>query len=339
MELYDLTIVGAGPVGLYGATLASLHGMSVKVVESLPECGGQLRALYPEKLIYDVPGFPAVTGKALAAALEEQALQYQPRMCLGETVEELEIRPDGTFVLRSAKATHFTRAILITAGIGAFAPRKLPAEGAQRFEGRGVYYFVPAFQSFQGMRVVVVGGGDTALDWTLALAPYAAQVILVHRRTEFRAQAESVRRVRELGNVVVRTPCEVREVGGTDTVEWVTLTCAGTGQEERLPADAVVSGLGFHSDLGPIRHWGLEVVGSTVKVDPATMQTSLPGIFAAGDVVSYPGKVRLIANGFGEIGIAVDAIRHYLHPSVTGHLPHSTNLKHLQTMRRREENP
>lgn len=328
MAVYDLTIIGGGPVGLFGATMARLHGMSAKIIESLPELGGQLYALYPEKPIYDVAGFPSIPAKDLALQLIAQAEQFHPTICLGESVSKLERTEDGTWRLITDKGEHETRAILITVGIGSFVPRPLPAAGADRFEGRGVYYFVPALSSFEDQHVVVVGGGDTAVDWTLAIAPRAKSVTLIHRRNEFRAQQESLRIMRETGNILLKTPYEMAEILGDDAVTGVVVKPVGGSETEHLPANSVVSGLGFLPTLGPVKEWGLEFEGSNmIKVSLSTMATNLPGIYAAGDVAHYPGKVKLIATGFGEIGIAIAQIRTYLDPSKKGSLPHSTNIK------------
>jgi thioredoxin reductase len=221
-----------------------------------------------------------------------------------------------------------TRVILITVGIGAFVPRKLPAEGAERFEDRGVYYLMPPLNHFQGRRVLVVGGGDTALDWTLAIAPRAQEVILVHRRNQFRGQEESIRLIEESPVVTVKTPYELVRVEGENAPERAVLKPVGSGDEEVLAIDDVVGGLGFLPTLGPVKTWGLQLEGNTITVDPGSMATNLPGVYAVGDVAQYPGKVKLIATGFGEVGIAVAQIRSYIDPSKHG-LPHSTNLRNI----------
>lgn len=326
MAIYDVTIIGGGPVGLFGATMGGLHGMSVKVIESLPELGGQLYALYPEKPIYDVAGFPGVPAKELVGHLVTQAMRYHPTICLEESVLSLAATPEGPYRLTTNKGEHLTRTVLITVGIGAFTPRKLPAAGAEAWAHKGLYYFVPSMIEFSRKRVVVVGGGDTAVDWTLALAPYAESVALVHRRAEFRAQESSLREVHESPNVTVKTMCEITAINGTEAIESVTLTSSETGLTEELPADAVVSGLGFQPNLGPVKTWGIQLQGNAIAVSLDSMQTNLPGVYAAGDVAAYPGKVKLIATGFGEIGIAVAQIRSYLDPTKKG-LPHSTNIK------------
>ncbi|MDA8194290.1 MAG: NAD(P)/FAD-dependent oxidoreductase [Thermaerobacter sp.] len=326
MAVFDVTIIGGGPVGLFGATMARLHGMTAKIIESLPELGGQLYALYPEKPIFDVGGFPSIPAKDLAAQLIAQTERFHPTICLDESVLRIEATESG-YRLYTSQGVHETRAILITVGIGAFVPRKLPANDAERFEGRGVYYFVPALTAFAGRQVVVVGGGDTAVDWALAIAQHAASTTLVHRRNEFRAQPESLRLLRETPRIHLKTPYEMIGVAGSDTLTSVTIKPVGDGEPETVRADAVVSGLGFLPTLGPVKDWGLALEGNAITVAPTSMATNLRGVWACGDVAQYPGKVKLIATGFGEIGIAIAQIRTYLDPSKKGHLPHSTNIK------------
>ncbi len=328
LDGYDLLIVGGGPVGLFAAAMAGLHGMRAAIVESLPELGGQLTALYPEKHIFDVAGFTSVTGAELAEALIAQALHYRPTLYLGTTAQTLEAGQGGGYILATSDGRLAARAILVTAGLGAFVPRRLPAEGAEAFEGRGVYYIPPALREFQGKDVVVVGGGDTALDWAWEIAQHARRVYVVHRREEFRAQPGSLDRIQQLPSVHLKAPCELRAVRGGDRLTHAVLEHLGDGGQETVEAQAVVSGLGFHAQLGPLKEWGLAFQGShAIAADPATMATNLPGVFAAGDIAAYPGKVKLIATGFGDVGIAMGPIRSYLHPELKGALPHSTNLK------------
>lgn len=329
MDIKDVIVIGAGPVGLFGATMARLHGLSTAIIESLPELGGQLYALYPEKPIYDVAGFYGITGKDLAVQLIEQAGHFSPDFIVGQSVESIRSIDDGgelVYEVVTTKAAHHARVVLITVGIGAFIPRKLPAEGAESFENRGVYYLMPPLDHFQDRRVVVVGGGDTALDWALAISPRSQHLTLVHRRNQFRGQEESIRIIEESPHITVKTPYELARVEGGGKIEQIVLKEIGTDHEEVLPMDDVVGGLGFLPSLGPVKTWGLELDGNTITVDPSSMATNLPGVYAAGDVAQYPGKVKLIATGFGEIGIAIAQIRSYIDPSKHG-LPHSTNLK------------
>ncbi len=332
MDLYDITVIGGGPVGLFSATMAGLHGMKVKILESLPELGGQLYALYPEKPIYDVAGFPSILAKDLANALVSQMMRFKPMVCLSESVLSIEERSQGSeyeFVLTTTKGAHRSRSVLIAIGLGSFVPRKLPAMGADRFEDDGVYYFVPSLTHFAGHRVAVVGGGDTAVDWALAVSNYAQHVHLIHRRDEFRAQEDSLRQVLESDTITVHTFAEVTEVIGAHTIEAMRLAQTDADSEEILPIDAVIGGLGFQPNLGPAKTWGLDLKGSGVVVSPSTMGTNRQGIFAVGDVAHYDGKVKLIATGFGEVGIALARIRTLLHPELKG-LPHSTNVKSLR---------
>lgn len=331
MEATDVTVIGGGPVGLFAAALLGLHGLRVTIVESLPQLGGQLTALYPEKQIYDVAGFPSVAAADLAQALVDQAMRHSPQVHLGAAVQGLSSLPEGGFLLQMADRAHLTRAVLITAGIGAFTPRRLPSAGAERFDGRGVYYVPPPMRHFDGQDVVVVGGGDTAVDWAREIAAHARQVVLVHRRSDFRAQPGSVQDLWRRPNVEAKTPYEVREILGDGHLEGVVVQNAATGETERLTAQSIVSGLGFHAQLGPLLQWGLRLEGHSIAVDPSTMQTNLCGVFAAGDIAAYPGKVKLIATGFGEVGIAAGPIRTFVHPHLKGALPHSTNLRAAQT--------
>ena len=328
MEHYDLAIVGGGPVGLFAAAMAGLHGLQAVIVESLPQLGGQLTALYPEKTIYDVAGFTSVTARDLAAALVGQAMHYHPALLLGVTAAGLRRHEDGSLRLATSQEEIAAAAILITAGLGAFTPRRLPAENAERFVGRGVYYIPPGLREFSGKDVLVVGGGDTALDWAREIARHARRVYLVHRRSEFRAQPGSLERIRSLDRVEIRAPRELKAVLGADKVSHAVLESPLGGEPETLAVQAIVSGLGFHAQLGALKDWGLGLQGSHgVLVDPATMATNLPGVFAAGDIAAYPGKAKLIATGFGEVGIAMGPIRSHVRPRLRGALPHSTNLR------------
>lgn len=332
MELYDVTVVGGGPVGLFGATMAGLHGMRVKIIESLPELGGQLYALYPEKPIYDVAGFPSILAKDLSSALVTQMMRFKPTVCMEEsvlTVTEQQNEGSSEFLLTTDKGTHRTRTVLIAVGLGSFVPRKLPALNAERFEANGLYYLVPALTHFTGRQVAVVGGGDTAVDWTLAVAPYAQAVHLIHRRDQFRAQEDSIRQIEETENISIYTFTEVAEIVGQDRIEALRLVDTDNETEAMLPIDAVIGGLGFVPDLGPVKTWDLDLKGSSIVVSLANMETNRPGFYAVGDVAAYDGKVKLIATGFGEVAIAIARIRSYLHPNLKG-LPHSTNIKSLK---------
>ncbi|MER2093599.1 MAG: NAD(P)/FAD-dependent oxidoreductase, partial [Saccharopolyspora rectivirgula] len=295
----DLLVVGAGPAGLFAAYYAGFRGMSVAVADALPEPGGQITAMYPEKMIFDVAGFPAVRGRDLVAGLVEQASQYNPVYLLGRAAANLSTEEDGFLVRLGGSERVRARAVLITAGIGEFSPRPLPA--AEGWTGRGVVHFIPDLSAHSGHDVVVVGGGDSAFDWALALHPVARSVTLVHRRNRFRAHPGLVRKVTDLGIPVI-TPAEIAEIRGDEEgVREVEITV--DGRRDVLPAQTVVAALGFTADLGPITEWGLELEKRAIRVD-SSMRTNRPRIYAAGDVATYPGKVKLIATGFGEAATA-----------------------------------
>lgn len=296
----DMLIVGAGPTGLFAAYYAGFRGHRVAVVDSLPELGGQITAMYPEKMIFDVAGFPAVKGRELVEGLVEQAATASPAYFLDRTASSLEHADDGVTVGLDDGTQIRAGAVLVTAGIGKFSPRPLPA--GEGWLGRGLEFFVPSFAPYAGKDVVIVGGGDSAFDWALHLEPVAASVTLVHRRDAFRAHERTVQQVRESAVEIV-TRAEVSKLNGNGTLESVEITV--DGQTVTKPAQAVVAALGFIADLGPLQEWGLEVLKRHIVVD-AAMRTNLGRVFAAGDITEYPGKVRLIAVGFGEAATAVN---------------------------------
>ncbi len=297
----DLLIIGAGPTGLYAAYYAGFRGLDVAVVDSLPELGGQITAMYPEKAILDVAGFPSVKGRDLVEGLVEQAATADPTYLLDRTATSLQRDDDSVTITLDDGTTVRAGAVLITAGIGKFSPRPLPA--GDGWLGRGMEFFVPSFAPYAGKDVVIVGGGDSAFDWALHLQPVASSVTLVHRRDAFRAHQRTVEQVRA-SDVAIVTKAQVTGLFGEEHLSEVEI--AVDGQEpERRPAQALVAALGFIADLGPLQTWGIEVEKRHVVVDSA-MRTSLPRVFAAGDITEYPGKVRLIAVGFGEAATAVN---------------------------------
>ncbi|XVV04662.1 NAD(P)/FAD-dependent oxidoreductase [Actinosynnema sp. CA-248983] len=316
----DLLIVGAGPTGLFAAYYAGFRDLSVALVDSLPEAGGQITAMYPEKMIFDVAGFPAVRGRELVTALVAQADQWQPTYLLGRQARTLSTVDDGLAVGLADGAVVRAGAVLITAGIGEFKPRPLPA--GDGWLERGVVHFVPTLNVHTGQDVVVVGGGDSAFDWALALHPIAKSVTLVHRRATFRAHPPTVRQVRDLGIEII-TDAEVLELRGDDHVAEVELGLKG-GDRKVLPAQTVVAALGFTADLGPIESWGVELDHRAIVVD-TTMRTARERVYAAGDVAQYPGKVKLIATGFGEAATAVNNIAVMLNPDAHLFPGHSSN--------------
>lgn len=318
-KVIDITIIGGGPVGLFTAFYAGMRDASAKMIDSLPQLGGQLSELYPEKFIYDVAGFPKVKAIDLVDKLIEQTSQFHPTVCLNEKVLKIQKREDDLFELVSDKAVHLSKSIIITAGIGAFSPKPLPAANADQFEGKGIYYYIDDLKKFKDKRVIVVGGGDSAVDFSLMLDGVAKSVTLVHRRDGFRAHEENVKTLMASG-VDVRTFYEVKELKGDDVLKGATLIENRSKETIDVEADAIISSLGFSASLGPILEWGLDIEDNTVVVD-SRMRTSVPGIFAAGDIVNYPGKIKLIATGFGEAPTAVNNAKIYLDPSskIVGH--------------------
>lgn len=306
----DLLVVGAGPTGLYAGFYAGFRGLSTAVVDTLPEPGGQVTAMYPEKLIYDVAGFPAVRGRDLVDGLVAQAARYEPTYLLGHQAATLSTHSDGLDVGLADGGTVHTRAVLITGGLGTFTPRPLPS--GDGWAGRGLVHFIPSMAAHAEQDVVVVGGGDSAFDWALALHPVARSVTLVHRRAKFRAHAGTVDAVKALGVELV-TDAQVLDFRSDAHGALVGLDVQVDGHVRTLAAQAVVAALGFTADLGPITEWGLDIDHRQITVD-STMRTPRDRMYAAGDICTYPGKVNLIATGFGEAATAVNNIAVALDP-------------------------
>jgi ferredoxin/flavodoxin---NADP+ reductase len=318
----DALIVGAGPVGLYAAYYAGFRGQSVAVMDSLPEIGGQVCAMYPEKLIYDIAGFAAVRGRDLITGLAEQAGRYGPRYLLGEEARSLAYDDGAPVVTTSSGLRVRARFVVVTGGIGTFTPRPLPALAP--FENRGLAYFVPRPEEYRDRDVVIVGGGDSAFDWALTLSPLARSVCVVHRRETFRAHEALVRQVADLG-VPVITSAELVAASGDGWIEAVDVRRKPAGETTRLKAQAVVAALGFTADIGALESWGLDVAQRRLVVDTA-MATNLDRVYAAGDITEYPGKVRLIAVGFGEAATAVNNAVAALDPRAPLFPGHSSDL-------------
>ena len=310
MPQVDLVIIGAGPTGLFSAYYAGFRGLSVAVVDSLPELGGQITAMYPEKAILDVAGFPSIKGRDLVAGLVAQADTAKPDYFLDRTAETLKHLGDRVVIGLDDGTLIEAGAVLITAGIGKFSPRALPA--GDGWVGRGLEFFVPSFAPYHGKDVVIVGGGDSAFDWAQHLEPMASSVTLVHRRDAFRAHERTVAAVRE-SSVEIITKAQVTALRGDEGVEEVEIVVDGQDPMVR-PAQAVVAALGFIADLGALQTWGITTAKRHVVVDSA-MRTNLERVFAAGDITEYPGKVRLIAVGFGEAATAVNNAAVAIDPS------------------------
>ncbi|MET7748919.1 NAD(P)/FAD-dependent oxidoreductase [Micromonospora sp. NPDC005367] len=301
MREVDVAVIGAGPTGLFAAYYAGFRGLSVAVIDALPEPGGQVTAMYPEKLILDVAGFPSIKGRDLVANLVAQTAPFNPRYLLGTRAEKLTYADERPVLGLGGGERLHCGAVVVTGGLGSFTPRPLPV--AEHFVGTGIVYFVPQPAELAGRDVLIVGGGDSAFDWALTLHPLARSVTLVHRREKFRAHAATVSRVLGLP-IRVLVNAEVTRLHGDGTVTGAEITVRG-GATEILPVDTVVAALGFTADLGPLAEWGLRLDRRHILVD-STMATNLPRVFAAGDITEYPGKVRLIATGFGEAATAVN---------------------------------
>ncbi len=331
-SITDVTIIGGGPVGLFGAFYAGLRKMSVKIIDSLPELGGQLSTLYPEKYVYDMPGFPQVLAGALAREMTEQALRFEPQVCLGEMVLKFERDPEGIITLHTQRAQHRTRTLIIATGAGAFSPKRLNATGVEQFEGKGVYYFVRSKAQFEGKRLLIVGGGDSAVDWAMNLADSAKSITLIHRRDKFRCHEESLDWLMNRSQVETILWHELAGVMGGEQVECAEIFDNRTQEKKTLPVDAVLLNIGFSADLGPVKQWGVRLEGQTIPVNQY-MQVSdtegqlIPGVYCAGDVAAFPGKLKLIATGCGEIATAVYHAKTVVDPSVRFTQVHSSNME------------
>ncbi len=325
-DIFDLTIIGGGPIGLFAAFYAGMRGLRAKIVDSLEELGGQLIAVYPEKYIYDVAGFPKILAKDYVGEAVEQGLSTGAVACLSEEVQALEHHPaDNLIKLTTSKAEHWTRTVLIAAGVGAFEPKRLEAPGVDDFHGRGIHYFVRNLEQFRDREVVIVGGGDSAVDWALTLEPIAKNVTVIHR-SKFRAHERSVEQLEGSRAQLYYPFYEVKEVRGDDHLEEVHFHQARTGEEHVVPAHELIVAIGFSGRLGALKEWGFTIERNTIVVDPLTMETGLPGVFAAGDIVTHPAKFKLIATGAAEAVIAVNHAVTYIDPTARLDAGHSTNL-------------
>ncbi|HSJ24477.1 MAG TPA: NAD(P)/FAD-dependent oxidoreductase [Longimicrobiales bacterium] len=337
-EPRDLTIIGGGPTGLFAAFYAGLRGISCRIIDSLPELGGQLTALYPEKYIYDVGGFPRILARDLAANLVEQGLQFGADVRLEEQVQDLDAVDDG-YVLTTNGGRYPSKTVLIAGGKGAFAPRVLECPGYESLLGKGVEYHVKDPARYAGRRVLIIGGGDSAVDWVLNLKDVAERLIIIHRREGFRAHAHSMKLMREAveaGQVELLTHREVRAIHGDACVTAVTIFDNRTDEDETHDVDAIISLIGFKPDLGPIGRWGLELQRNTIRVNHR-METNLSGVYAAGDIAHYDGKLELIATGFSEAAMAVNHAVHDINPTARYSPGHSTNLKVFKEREEAEE--
>ncbi|WP_374722523.1 NAD(P)/FAD-dependent oxidoreductase [Peribacillus tepidiphilus] len=324
-KVYDITIIGGGPVGLFTAFYGGMRQASVKIIESLPQLGGQLSALYPEKYIYDVAGFPKVRAQELINNLKEQMAKFDPTIVLEQSVEKLEKLEDGIFKLTTNKEEHFSKTVIITAGNGAFQPRRIELESASQYEGKNLHYFIDDLNQFAGQKVMVCGGGDSAVDWALMLEPIAEKVTIVHRRDKFRAHEHSVENLKN-SKVDIKTPyVPVELIGDGEKITQVVLEDVNGENKEVIDVDSVIVNFGFVSSLGPIKEWGLTIEKNSIVVN-SKMETNIPGIYAAGDICTYEGKVKLIACGFGEAPTAVNNAKSYIDPKAKVQPLHSSSM-------------
>ena len=324
----DAVIIGAGPVGLFGVFQLGMLRLSCHVVDALPVPGGQLTALYPEKPIYDIPGFPTILAGDLVDRLTEQAAPFNPQYHLGVTVTALTGLPDGRWAVElSDGGALIAPVVVIAAGPGAFGPNRPPLPGLADFEGRSVFYMGRRREDLRGRRVVIAGGGDSAVDWAISLAGLAAEVAVIHRRAKFRAAPASEARLRELVErraIELVVPYQLHGLEGHDGRLTAVVAADLEGRTRRLPADVLLACFGLASQLGPIAQWGLAMDGHTITVDPATMATNLPGVFAIGDIAGYAGKLKLILQGFSESALAAHAAFAVARPGQALHFEHST---------------
>jgi thioredoxin reductase (NADPH) len=334
-EIRDITVIGAGPVGLITAFWAGMREASARIIDSLPELGGQLTTLYPEKWIYDVPGYPRIIAKDLVEQLREQSIeQFGVPVHLETTADRVEYEPDPEDperqILRlvTDRGDLLSRTIIIAGGHGAFEPKRLPGYDMTPWEGRGAHYLVKEKSEFAGKRVVIVGGGDSACDWVLNLMDTAEEITLVHRREGFRAHEVTVKEINdaaEAGRVDLRTPYQIKDVSGEDAIERITIYHSeDEGETYDIDVDAVLLQLGFKTALGPLKEWPLEIEKGAIVVDPV-MKTSMEGVWAAGDITTFNGKLKLIATGFAESAIAVAQAVQHIRPDMKIQPKYSTN--------------
>lgn len=324
-KVYDITIIGGGPIGLFTAFYGGMRQASVKIIESLPKLGGQLSALYPEKYIYDVAGFPKIRAQELIHNLKEQMAKFEPAIALEQSVEKVEKQADGSFKLTTNKEVHYSKSVIITAGNGAFQPRRLEIDTATKYEHKNLYYFIDDLNQFAGQKVVLFGGGDSAVDWALMLEPIAEKVTIVHRRDKFRAHEHSVEKLNN-SKVDVKTPYVPAEVIGDENgIKQVVIKEANGEGKVTIDVDSVIVNFGFVSSLGPIKEWGLEIDKNSIVVN-TKMETNIPGIYACGDICSYDGKVKLIACGFGEAPVAISNAKLYADPNAKISHVHSSSM-------------
>lgn len=331
-ELRDVAIIGAGPVGLFTIFECGMVKLSCHVIDTLPMPGGQCAALYPEKPIFDIPAWPEITAGALIEQLQKQAAPFAPLYHLDQQVETItQEGAEAIWHLKTSLGQDLrARALIIAAGVGAFGPNRPPLAGIEAYEGKSVFYHVHRREAFRGKRIVIAGGGDSAVDWALSLAPLAEKIYFVHRRAKFRAAPENVARLEALAkakdsNVAIIVPYQLSRLEGAEGELHAVIIETLEGEIMRLDADILLPFFGLSMNLGPIAEWGLQLDHQHIAVDPVSMSTNQPGIFAIGDIARYPGKLKLILTGFAEAALAAHSARAYLHPGEAFHFEYSTS--------------
>ncbi|MGH2532697.1 MAG: NAD(P)/FAD-dependent oxidoreductase [Thermomicrobiales bacterium] len=333
-DIYDITIIGAGPTGLFAAFYAGMRGARTQIIDSLEEPGGALTAIYPEKYIYDVAGFPKVLAKDFVEQMVLQAMRDQPDLRLKEEVTGLERLESGIIKLTTSKTVRYSKTVIICAGVGAFEPKRIDAPGIAELEGKGVHYFAKRIEDFRDKEVVIVGGGDSAVDWAVTLEPIAKHVTVIHR-SKFRAHEKTVRELEESTCDLHFPGCETVAVHTGDDGRLAAYTFkTAAGEERTIPAEELIVAIGFVADLGPLKTWGFEIQRNQIVVDKITMETNIPGVYGAGDIVAYPAKFKLIATGAAEAVTAVNHAVTYYDPKARLDPGHSTNIMAKQEAER-----
>ncbi|MCC7531687.1 MAG: NAD(P)/FAD-dependent oxidoreductase [Candidatus Melainabacteria bacterium] len=326
MDVYDITIVGGGPTGLFGTFYAGLRGLKTKVIDVLPELGGQLTALYPEKYVYDVAGHPKILAKDLAKNLSTQSQLFKPALCLGEKVLNLtKIEGDIWQVTTDKADHHYSKTVLLALGAGACVPKKLDIDYNQDLEGDGIYYAVKNKEKFRDKKVLIVGGGDSAVDWANEFSLFAKNVTLIHRRDQFRAVQTSVEEMKR-NKIDIKTFYEMKEIqvaGGK--IDGAVIFDNRTGKEEQMAIDAILINIGFVINLDFLKSWGVKMEGNAISVNEK-METNLPGVYSAGDIAAHTAKLKLIATGAAEAATAVNFAVTFINPSAKVFPGHSSNL-------------
>jgi thioredoxin reductase (NADPH) len=323
----DIVIIGAGPVGLFAVFEAGMLKMRCHVIDTLDFTGGQCTALYPEKPIYDIPAHPQISAEDLIKNLEQQASPFNPVYHLGQSADKIEKTSDGWNVTTSKGTSISCKSIIIAGGCGAFGPNRPPLVGIEEYEGKSVFYLIKRKEDFRGKKVVIAGGGDSAVDWALSLADIAEKLYVVHRRPKFRCAPDShdkLNKLAESGKIELVIPYQLDNIMGSNGKIEKVIVKTLDGEIRELEADILLPFFGLSMELGPIANWGLNLDKSTISVDPSTMQTSEDGIFAIGDIIHYPNKLKLILSGFAEAATACHQAQKVVYPGQEFHFEYST---------------